>query len=113
MMCTGSDTPSSTHLNRPMANCSCGVMKCSTSKLRALAASRLSDVVGVRADQAEREVEVAEDLRRVDGDVALGVDRRAEVLQRKRRRRRVLRARGSAVEQDQPQDQEDCAAPRS
>src|SRR5438105_15384645 len=25
MMCTGSDTPSSTHLKRPMANCSCGV----------------------------------------------------------------------------------------
>src|SRR6185312_8743589 len=63
------------------------------AQLRALARQR-EHVVRVGADQAEREVEVAEDRRRVDRDVALGVDRGAEVLQRKGGRGRVFGARG-------------------
>ena len=91
-MCTGSDTPSSTHLKRPMANWSCGVSRCSTSSCAPWPVE-VEHVVGVGADEAEREVEVAEDLRRVDRHVALGVDGGAEVLQAERGPR-VVRAGG-------------------
>jgi hypothetical protein len=76
-------------------------------------AGQVEHVVRERADEAEREVEVAEDLRRVYGDIALRIDRGPKILQRERGLRRVLSARRRAVREDQPQDHEDCAARRT
>ena len=66
----------------------------------------------VGADEAEREVEVAEDLRRVDRDVALGVDGGAEVLQAEGGAGGVLRARGQRREQDEREGEGEGAAAR-